>query len=355
LEDDAVDMAAERATLVAIIAALESPVRAADLAAIETDLVVRVARHHRLSPLLSATSADRLPPVLASTLRRDRLATVGRNLMLAQVAEECVDALSAAGISTVVLKGLAYERSLYAAAGAGTRPTSDVDLLVKAEHRRAAFSILDDLGFEPRAAAPGFDDADYHEVAWTRLGVEVDLHLGLAPIARCSIDYENVWSRVTPVTGDHTKALALDPVHAAVFHTLHMAIDHFDVPAIYLIDLARILITPEDILEAAATARSWRCYRPFATATALAAAFLPEWGRTHRLRPTPVRSARIIAQYGSTTRLSRPKQIVRKLTHFDTIADTGRYIAVQASRNVREIFERRLRKRSPRERLSLNS
>ena len=112
------------------------------------------------------------------------------------VAEECVGALAAAGVEAALLKGLAYERTLYPQPGA--RPTSDVDLLVRARDRRAAFDVLDRLGFEPRAAAPGFDEPDYHEVAWNRGGVEVDLHLALAPYARCAIDYEDVWRAGAP-------------------------------------------------------------------------------------------------------------------------------------------------------------
>ena len=47
------------------------------------------------------------------------------------------------------------------------------------------------------------------------------------------------------------------------------------------------------------------------------------------------------------------EQLVRKLMHFDTRPDAVRYLAVQARRNVREIYERRVRRRSPRQRLAL--
>src|SRR5438105_3921920 len=86
------------------------------------------ARAHRLSPLLSQIADDALPTRLAETFRRDRLVTVARNLIFSQAAADCIRALSAEGIPTIVLKGLAYEPSIYP--GAGTRPTSDVDLLV---------------------------------------------------------------------------------------------------------------------------------------------------------------------------------------------------------------------------------
>jgi hypothetical protein len=64
-------------------------------------------------------------------------------------------------------------------------------------------------------------------------------------------------------------------------------------------------------------------------------------------------SRRIVAAYGTRARLPRPEQLWRKLLHFDTPAYAFRYFVVQSRRNVREIVERRVRRRSPRQRLSL--
>jgi hypothetical protein len=57
--------------------------------------------------------------------------------------------------------------------------------------------------------------------------------------------------------------------------------------------------------------------------------------------------------YGGTGRVSRPEQLIRKLIHFDTGRDAVRYVAVQGRRNVRELYERHVRRRSPRQRLAL--
>lgn len=313
--------------------------------------VLAVARRHRLSPLLSLVDLPGAPASLSETFRRDRVITTARNLMFEQVAEECARAFSAAGVPVVLLKGLAYNATIYPEAG--IRPTSDVDLLVPDAARRTAFEALDRLGFEPRAAAPGFDDADYHEVAWTRKAVEVDLHLALAPLARCHIDYPTVWSGVREVALGGGRAGVLDPRHAAIFHALHMAIDHFDVPAVYLVDFGRLLQAAGDRAPIEALARAWGCWRPFATAVALAAAFLP--GSTGAGDPAPVGafSRRVVSGYGAPARVPRPEQLVRKLQHFDTGRDALRYLAVQGRRNVREVFERRVRRRSARQRLAL--
>jgi hypothetical protein len=345
-----------RAILRALLAAVEqrTAVSALPVAAAE---VVAIARKHRLSPLLSTLDPSGLDAAVMETFRRDRLVTVARNTGLALAAEDCVRALAAASVPVILLKGLAYEQTIYP--GVGARPTSDVDLLVPGEARRTAFAVLNRLGFQPRAASPGFDEADYHEVAWHRNGVDVDLHLALAPLARCRIDYVDVWTRARrpPAGGMPSDALVLDDVHAAVFHALHMAIDHFDVPALYLLDLARLLPEASDVQRAEEVARAWRCGRSFATARALAAAFLPAWRARQPLLhagATPWFSQRIVDHYGGAEPVSRREQLVRKLTHLDSAGYAVRYVAIQARRNAREVLERRIRRRSARERLALD-
>src|SRR4051812_14824609 len=92
----------------------------------DTTQVLAVARHHRLSPLLSLADLPGAPASLAEALRRDRLITTARNLLLAQTAEECASAFAGAGVPVVLLKGLAYNATIYSEVG--VRPTSDVDL-----------------------------------------------------------------------------------------------------------------------------------------------------------------------------------------------------------------------------------
>jgi putative nucleotidyltransferase-like protein len=333
-----------------LLAAIEGQPQAlpADASAAE---VLAVARRHRLSPLLSLVELRGAPSSLAETFRRDRMMTTIHHLVLAQVAEECALAFSAAGVPVVLLKGLSYNATIYR--DAGLRPTGDIDLLVPEGARRAAFAALDALGFEPRAAAPGFDDADYHEVAWTRNAVEVDLHFALAPLVRCHIDYRELWGNVRETTIGKAKVATLHPTHAATFHALHMAIDHFDVPALYLVDFSRLLPTADERERAEALARVWGCWRPFATAAALTSAFLPSWAGAQTPPVTAGFSSRVVSGYESTARVPRQEQLVRKLLHFDTRRDAFRYLAVQGRRNVRELFERHVRRRSARQRLAL--
>jgi hypothetical protein len=338
-----------RALLTRLLAALERPTTA--LLADDPAEIVELARQHRLTPLLAVQAGAALPPAVLETCRRDRVLTVARNLVLAEVVEECAAALTEAGVPVIVLKGMAYDATLYGSAG--VRPTSDVDLLVPRSKRRDAFATLDSLGFEPRAAAPGFDDPDYHEVAWTRASAEVDLHLGLAPFVRCAIDYDEVWALAPALTLRRTPVRVLAPAHAAVFHSLHMAIDHFGIPALYLLDLARLLPDAGAVEQAGALARRWRCHRPFVTARALAEHLLPVWRTTHPRGEIPWYAAGVVTGYGQGIAVPRPVQLVRKFAHFDGLGTAMRYLVTQGRRNAGELVERRVRHRSARARLSL--
>jgi hypothetical protein len=342
-----VTAAAERETLRALFAALADRRSAAAL--VGGPALLPVARRHRLTPLLSMQCRGALPTAFDAACRQDHVRTVARNLALAVVAEECVAALAREGVDAALLKGLAYERTLYAQNGA--RPTSDIDLLVRDRDRAAAFAVLERLGFAPRAAAPGFDEADYHEVAWRRAGVEVDLHMALAPFVRCSIDYDEVWRQMRPVSLGAARAFILAPAHAAVFHALHMAIDHFDVPGLYLADLERLVPDAAALDAARATARAWRCRRPMETSVALASAFCASWAAAERGPAPPFPAGRVVASFGGLAPVRRSEQLLRKFAHFDGALDAVRYTAVQGRRNLRELFERHVRRRSPSDRL----
>lgn len=316
--------------------------------------LILVARAHRLSALLGAVRPSGISPALAEQFRRDHVATLARNLLLRRALGDCVGALAQQGIEVIVLKGMEYEERLYGRIGA--RPTSDLDILIQDRHRRAAFEVLRATGWAPVAAAPGFDEADYHEVEWKRAGVYLDLHFALAPLPRCAIDYDAVWHEKVPFPIDScidTPVWRLADAHDVVYHVLHMAIHHFDVPGVYLIDLTRLC--PDDASMAAveAVAARWRCFRPWRTSVQLAAAFLPWWpaaAGARRFQPDAI-AARVIDHFGTVTGVPRAEQLRRKLEHFDAAPDAARYLLVQGRRLVREAALKRFGRRTPEERL----
>ncbi len=300
------------------------------------ELVLAVARHHRLSPALSTVSDTAISPTLLDVFRRDRLVTLGRGTLLRRALVESVNALAAADVKTVVLKGMAYEALVYPVPG--TRPATDIDLLVRRDMRRAAFRVFRSLGFQPAGGAPGFDEPDYHEVSLRKDDVNIDLHFGLAPFVRGAIDYDALWAAIVPLPIDGAPAHALSPPHAALHQALHMAIHHFDVPGLYLLDLARLCAEPQVARQAIWDAQRWRCLRAWETATALAASFVrgsrawlvPEGFAAHP------RGERVVQSFGGLAALPRPEQLRRKVEHFDTPGDAVRYLAVQGRRVLRE-------------------
>ena len=106
------------------------------------------AEAHGLAPLLHQhlnragvrLPADTRRQLLALTIRHRR-----RNDIYSVVLGEILDAFSAAGIDTVVLKGAALAHVLYPAVG--LRPMSDIDLLVDPRLTRRAQGLLAELGF----------------------------------------------------------------------------------------------------------------------------------------------------------------------------------------------------------------
>ena len=341
----------EQQVLRALLACLDTASGALELGAAPHDLVLKVARHHRLSPALAALSPGGIPADLAEEFRKDRIATLGHGTLLRHALREALSALAAAGVDAVIMKGVAYEELAYPSPG--TRPATDIDLLILPDARSRAFDALADLGYAPAAGAPGYDEPNYHEVSLKRDDVYIDLHIALAPFVRCDIDYRALWDATRAIAIEGVKARPLSRPHLLVNHALHMAIHHFDVPGLYLLDLARLTADRAMADETAAVARSWRCHRPWQTAAALTAELLPS--SREKLRPgelQPARVRRVVARYGALRPLPRPEQLIRKVWHFDRLSDLTRYAAVQGRRKARERLLAWFSRRTPDERLS---
>ncbi|MCL4807646.1 MAG: nucleotidyltransferase family protein [Thermoanaerobaculia bacterium] len=127
-------------------------------------------------PLLS-------PRVLALTDAEDERESIrsafreawARNLRLVTAAAPAVEALRAAGVPVVLLKGAALAFSRYASHG--LRPMNDVDLLVPARAAAAARRVLGEAGYHPAVRhADGFLDSIHGLAFLGPEGLEVDLH-----------------------------------------------------------------------------------------------------------------------------------------------------------------------------------
>lgn len=342
--------AVEQQVLRALLACLDTGAPLVVPPGASDDLVLRVARHHRISPVIAARVPEAASAALVEELRKDRIATLGRTTLLRHALREALHALTECAVDVVILKGIAYEELAYPAPG--TRPATDIDILVLPEAKTRAFDALRGLGYVPVAGAPGYDEPIYHEVTLRRGDVNIDLHIALAPFVRCGIDYRELWEATRPITVEGVKARTLGRAHLLVNHALHMAIHHFDVPALYLVDLARLTLDRPMADAAASVARDWRCHRPWETAAALTADLIPSSRDKLSLsQPATSRIERVIARYGGVEPLPRHEQLIRKVWHFDQLPDLFRYTAVQARRKGRERLLRLFSRRTPEDRL----
>ena len=95
---------------------------------------------------LSSLPEDRRPPVqIRDRLKNIFLASAARSLRQAAQLGKIEQALAAAGIRCLVLKGLALSRTVYPEPG--LRPSADIDILVRPEQMAEADGILLSLGY----------------------------------------------------------------------------------------------------------------------------------------------------------------------------------------------------------------
>jgi hypothetical protein len=318
--------------LEALLSTYAVPENAAALERWPAEQVVSVARGHRLAPLLGASLTGSLSPALGKAFAKEHMLTVARSMMLERYLSEVLDRFGEAGIRAIVLKGLAYDRTLYGAIG--SRQTLDIDLLVAPSDRRAALHSLYRLGYRAKNSAPGFDSSDYHEITLVR-DVEVDLHTAFAPRSRGSIDYQSVWRRVLPLEIAGRQALQLSAVDACLFHCLNMTMHHFEVPAVYLVDLRALVKSQRDLAALEEEARRFRCLRALTTSLSLCGRWFPDVGSALAGAIHHPRARRVLGRFAAPAN-PRWVQLRTKYEHFDSFADALRYTAGYVGRLLRE-------------------
>ena len=170
------------------------------------------------------------PASLVETFRRDRLITTARNLLLAQVAEECAAALAADGHRARVAQGAGLQRDHLSgrrratdqrrrSAGSGQRPARGLRGARQARLRTARGRAR----FRRRRLSRGRVDAE------RRRGRSAPRARAAGALShRLPASCGRTFAR--SAIGRRARRRRCIPQHAAIFHALHMAIDHFDVP-----------------------------------------------------------------------------------------------------------------------------
>jgi hypothetical protein len=200
----------EHATVELLLVCARTRMRDADIeracalvaAGVDWPLLVRRARHHRVSPLLYRSLAqcglELVPPAVAEDLRADVHGVTLRNLQLAEETSKLAAALAAGGVRVLAFKGAPLAAMVYG--DLALRVTGDIDLLVSSQDVDRAVELLGGRDYELRAVAPASEE-ERDEVGRGALpfhrrggGFDLDLHWRLlAPQLGCDIGLQELW------------------------------------------------------------------------------------------------------------------------------------------------------------------
>jgi hypothetical protein len=240
----------------------------AEATAIDPDIAgsidARLIRRHLLAPLaheLGVPGFER-DHLVSSLLAEHRVAAAG----------EAVDALVAAGIPVMLIKGIAYAGRLYP--DPATRPMSDIDLLVPAGAHRDAAAALRRRGYW-LAGPSGERTPFHHALTLKRRGAAIDLHRSVVQPLRAAGRSESLWQRARRAQAPFAAALLPDPTDETLIALAHIARHELAVPAINFVDAARLLARADaSTLEERAAAMGLR--RAVKAAVAMTAALAAE-------------------------------------------------------------------------------
>jgi hypothetical protein len=168
---------------------------------------LNIADWHRLSPALFChlRSDPDAPPAVLSALERAYLANAARSLFIRAATGRVIDALAAADVPALLLKGAALIATVYA--DPAQREMLDIDVLVPGDRIAAATSALAELGYRP---APVSEPAQapaqllvtrHHDEALVGeeqlVAVELHRHVAIAGEGQ-AFELAGFWERARP-------------------------------------------------------------------------------------------------------------------------------------------------------------
>lgn len=167
----------------------------------------------------------------AERLRRQADAAVAAEMVRSDLLSEVGEALAAAGIRFLWLKGVALQRLCYPPGG---RSMTDVDLLVDSADFAGALAVAGRLGFRPRPGAPRTHwGAAGHEQEIERGDQVLDLHRALAEWPLCAAEAAELFGNAETTAGgpgvpapiDLAFGLAIDQARQAARPRLRALLD----------------------------------------------------------------------------------------------------------------------------------
>jgi hypothetical protein len=234
------------------------------LAASDADALelVRLAREHRISALLSRTletagRLDALAEPVRSALRQDVLDSVRARAEQEMNLLNAAGALGEARVPFLVLKGAALGALIYPAPH--LRTMTDVDLLVRPGDLDAALDALGRAGFEkPSSEAHAFwREAYYNLPVRSPSGGLVELHWSIAQATRQRPDIQGLFDRARDIRLDGRRMSALGAADLLLHQSLHHSYHYFEPRIIWIYDLALLHQASPPAVEVVARAREW--------------------------------------------------------------------------------------------------
>jgi hypothetical protein len=256
----------------------------------ESDVVPWV--HARL-----VAQGDLRLPEIVDGLARLRAKVARDNLLLLARAERALDALAAARVTPLALKGLDVVHRLYTRFD--ERTMTDIDLLVRRPELARALDALERAGFvlPPPARRAHYVRTSHHLPLLSPgpVPVGLELHWSLAQEVRFRIDVEGLFERSEPldVAGRRLRRLADHDLAAHLL--LHHFAHYFDRGLKWAVDLQLVSGRP-GFRWPAVTARlhEWGAAVPAAFAVRHLARSVPDWIPAEVLAALPVSRWRLL-------------------------------------------------------------
>ncbi len=196
------------------------------------DLVVEEASRNHLMPLLARAlstggSWDGIPQAIRERFQRDWQKTTAINTYFLRDAGEALRAMCGAGLSPVVLKGVALAEDVYK--DIGLRAFCDLDVLVPIEDLPQAERLLADLGYLPEPTThlrSWYFENYYQSPRYARKGgrfcIELHWDFGRRPNP-FRHDVARMRARAVPALLAGVQVRRLDPEDQLIHLCLHLA------------------------------------------------------------------------------------------------------------------------------------
>lgn len=228
------------------------------------------ARRHRLAPYLNwqlNQLGERVQPSssVRQELHQSALISTSQNMRLLHELRQILNALQAARIPVIVLKGFHLMAMVYPEVA--LRSMNDLDLLLRPQDFQACDEILLSLGYGPsRQAWIERDDflTHHHLPPYIKRGVlPVEAHWSIAhPESKFPIDLQGLWARASQVALAGAPGCVLSPEDLLLHLSIHLChYDRFLKGPRVLVDLLELLRCYGDRLDweaVLARAQAWQ-------------------------------------------------------------------------------------------------